>query len=369
MAFCRKCGKRIPDDSKFCPNCGASVDNTLDVNVETENDADEAPTRRQVFVGLVRKCPSCGEELSPGVAICPTCGFELNTKKGSMALEDFVDQLSEVDEEIAAEGVGRTVKGWSSWGGWKRFGWVVLNIYTLCLPIIIPALLRWIRILFVVPKPKLTANESRKAEIIENYVIPNEKEALTESLRFIRTKVEALKRQSNDEKLMYWMNLWKVKAGQIFSKASKSVGDDKEIASNYKAINRIVKGSNTSMRIGAGIKTAIVIFIIYFIVSGIANLYATPSLGLKMAVVSNEQAKEYNLESEGVYVTELVNRKAKKAGFQKGDRIVSIDGREIKSSDDYADAMRYKSVGRDITVVISRDGKQYKINAKVVKLK
>jgi len=149
MAYCKKCGKRIPAGSNFCPNCGtpANTNDELEISIENENDADVAATRRQVFVGVVRKCPSCGAELSSGAAICPQCGFELNTTKGSHALEDFVHQLDEIDSEIAADGGSRAKKGWSTWGGWKRFGWVVLNVYTLCLPILLPILFRQIRII------------------------------------------------------------------------------------------------------------------------------------------------------------------------------------------------------------------------------
>ena len=28
--FCNKCGKNIPDDSTFCPNCGASLSSWYD---------------------------------------------------------------------------------------------------------------------------------------------------------------------------------------------------------------------------------------------------------------------------------------------------------------------------------------------------
>ena len=366
MAYCKKCGKKLARDSRFCPNCGTPVEDDLSVTVETELDADESSTRRQVFVGLVRKCPSCGEELSPGAAICPRCGFELNTTKGSRALEEFTDQVNEIDEVIAAEGTGKTARGWSSWGGWKRFGWVVLNVYTLCLPILIPALLRLLRILFVVPKPKLTANESRKAEIIENYVVPNEKEAMTESLRFIRTKVEALKNQSNDERLMYWMNLWKVKAGQIYSKASKSLNNEEEIDKQYHAIERIVKGTNNKMRFASLIKAAVVIAAICMVV----NFFKGPSwgeasMGVTLANITEEDAVEYNLESEGVYVAKVNTKAAEKAGFQVRDRIVTVDGRKIESADDVFSIIHFKSPGDIIPVTISREGKQYTLEVKL----
>lgn len=30
MAFCQYCGSQMPDDSKFCPNCGATIDDNIE---------------------------------------------------------------------------------------------------------------------------------------------------------------------------------------------------------------------------------------------------------------------------------------------------------------------------------------------------
>ena len=45
--YCRFCGKQIPDQAKFCPECGA-------------------PT------SIV--CSKCGAKLNPNAKFCPECG-------------------------------------------------------------------------------------------------------------------------------------------------------------------------------------------------------------------------------------------------------------------------------------------------------
>lgn len=270
MAYCKKCGRKVDDETKFCPNCGTLVErDELEVSVESDNDADDAEARRQVYVGLIRKCPSCGAELPSNAALCPQCGFELNTRKGAQALQAFSQELNTIEDKIAAEGTKNS--GWSTWKTWQKVGWVLLNIYTFCLPIIIPAILRQIRVLTIKPSPKLTAMEERKAKTIENYIVPNEKGAIIESLRFIRTKVEALNKQSKSEKLLYWMNLWAVKAGQINSIASGSLTGDPDVEHQYNGILKTTNGTNRSMRVSAGIKLAILLLVIIIPASAVVS--------------------------------------------------------------------------------------------------
>lgn len=259
MSYCKHCGRQIDDNSKFCPGCGAKISADDDFLAQ-----DNSEDRRQVFVGVIRKCPSCGAELPSTAAVCPQCGFELNTTKGSQAIETFSRELNSIEEKIASEGTKNI--GWSSWGTWKRIGWVLLNIYTGCLPILIPFILKQIRILTIKPSPKLTAMEEHKAKTIENYIVPNEKGAIVESLRFIRAKVEALNKQSKNERLMYWLNLWAVKAGQIHSLAMGSLRGDSDVEQQYEGLSKIANSTNRSMRISAGIKLAVILIVLLMLI-------------------------------------------------------------------------------------------------------
>jgi len=49
---CRKCGKSVPADAKFCPNCGAKIEESF-------------------------KCPECGKDIPSDSKFCPNCGKKL----------------------------------------------------------------------------------------------------------------------------------------------------------------------------------------------------------------------------------------------------------------------------------------------------
>lgn len=74
--YCRKCGKQIPDNSRFCSFCGEDL--SSDINTEHE---ERGKKRKVVFDGEIHKCPNCGEILDAFVIKCPTCGFEIRGKK------------------------------------------------------------------------------------------------------------------------------------------------------------------------------------------------------------------------------------------------------------------------------------------------
>lgn len=54
--FCNKCGSQLPNESGFCPGCGAKVEIA------------------EKTIGLDTVCSSCGEELIPGNKFCIKCG-------------------------------------------------------------------------------------------------------------------------------------------------------------------------------------------------------------------------------------------------------------------------------------------------------
>ncbi len=56
----------------------------------TENESTE---RRQVFVGNIRKCPSCGAQIATDTAKCPSCGFVIEKEKISSAMDEFAKKF------------------------------------------------------------------------------------------------------------------------------------------------------------------------------------------------------------------------------------------------------------------------------------
>lgn len=85
MKFCTNCGKQLNDDAKFCDTCGAPVSGT------NENVGDDTK-RKEIFVGVKRKCPVCGAEVSAFALTCPN-GHELSGISVSKSSKDFQEGL------------------------------------------------------------------------------------------------------------------------------------------------------------------------------------------------------------------------------------------------------------------------------------
>lgn len=94
MKFCTKCGKKLNDDAKFCDTCGAPVSGTQTpppIPGANENVADDTK-RKEVFVGVKRKCPVCGVEVPAFALTCPE-GHELSGINVSKTSKDFQEGL------------------------------------------------------------------------------------------------------------------------------------------------------------------------------------------------------------------------------------------------------------------------------------
>lgn len=94
MKFCTNCGKQLNDDAKFCDTCGAPVSGTQTpppIPGANENVADDTK-RKEVFVGVKRKCPVCGVEV-PAFALTCSKGHELSGINVSKTSKDFQDGL------------------------------------------------------------------------------------------------------------------------------------------------------------------------------------------------------------------------------------------------------------------------------------
>ena len=87
----------------------------------------------------------------------------------------------------------------------------------------------------------------------------------------------------------------------------------------------------------------------------------TPAVGIVISEVSEDNAQYYGLESAGVYIAQVTGENAQQAGFQEKDRIVSFNGTEISSSNEFITLVRKCKVGDTVTVVVSRNGQQIEI--------
>ncbi len=82
-----------------------------------------------------------------------------------------------------------------------------------------------------------------------------------------------------------------------------------------------------------------------------------PTLGIQTTYV-----EESFFNTSGLYVESVVNT----SSFSVGDRILSIDGMEIKSKSDYNAKLNALTIGENVKVVIVRNNRQYSVTVSVV---
>ena len=86
--FCTKCGQKLANEAAYCSACGAIVEKSV---------AADQGSRKQVYVGEIRKCPNCGEALSAFEVKCHACGFELQNIAGSKAVVELAEAIAALE--------------------------------------------------------------------------------------------------------------------------------------------------------------------------------------------------------------------------------------------------------------------------------
>ena len=69
-----------------------------------------------------------------------------------------------------------------------------------------------------------------------------------------------------------------------------------------------------------------------------------------------------SMQQSGVYIAEINGRNAKKAGFEIGDMVYSVDGQEIDSFDTLSSIITSHKVGDTVTYIVLRDGQALEID-------
>ena len=90
-------------------------------------------------------------------------------------------------------------------------------------------------------------------------------------------------------------------------------------------------------------------------------------LGMSLLDITSEQmAMMYGVNETGVYVLSVNSgSSAESAGFQRGDRLVSINGTEVTTSDEVTKALKSLSVGDTVKVKVSRSGQTGELSFKL----
>ena len=92
-----------------------------------------------------------------------------------------------------------------------------------------------------------------------------------------------------------------------------------------------------------------------------------PSIGADLIDISNEMYSMYYFGSRntGVFVNNITSTTAQESGLKAGDRIVSVNGTEVKSSSEVDEIIEELSVGDEVSLVVERNGQTGTIKIKL----
>ena len=92
-------------------------------------------------------------------------------------------------------------------------------------------------------------------------------------------------------------------------------------------------------------------------------------LGVRIQNLNSEVAEALGLEStDGALVTDVPDGPAKEAGIKSGDVIIEFDGVTINDSSSLVKVVGDSDVGKDVSVLIWRDGNEKKVNVTLGRL-
>ena len=195
LVNCSKCGEKVPAESKYCTKWGEPTDRTESV-------------QRQSFVGQIKKCPNCGAIIDSYTAKCPDCGVELSNIENSKSnIRVFSERIVQYDKNIALQKSG----GWETWGNAKRIGWIILNIYTICIPLLIYSSKKKNSLRGIV--------EAEKKSFIQNYTFPNDRQSILDALIFVKDKLFAITMDGASASNFEWAKIWRNKVEQLYQQA------------------------------------------------------------------------------------------------------------------------------------------------------
>ena len=198
MKYCKNCGKQLPDDAKFCVDCGTPV-------------KEERSTKRVEQAGTVYKCPNCGEVLNSFTTICPACGYEVRGAKTVSSVQKFAEQLEQIEAEQMPVSEKKSVMK-------KMFG-KDLGDFSV--------------------KSALAFNSQKKAKklnLISNFPIPNTKEDILEFMLLAVSNIQGS--GDSDDALL---STWTGKLEQAYQKARISMRNDPDFKEVEAIYSRIVQ--------------------------------------------------------------------------------------------------------------------------------
>lgn len=220
--FCQNCGNQLGDGAQFCSNCGAA----------TGSVSGNSPSqRKEEYVGVVKKCPSCGSPMQSMDAVCTSCGHSFTKGNTFDSIKEFSSRLQEIsagpltenDDERGKLTLLLTMILWMSLFLLVTFA-IEGNFLTLLgVPVILAVIL--------LVMPPITTQEQQKIDYITAFPIPNDKESIIEFMMLTKSFIKDILFISLffslDSKRTKRMNkVWKKKFQQASAKAKMLLKDD-----------------------------------------------------------------------------------------------------------------------------------------------
>lgn len=278
MAFCSNCGKGLEEDAAFCSRCGIPVSKLEDTAVEKFS-KEEIEEDFQI-----KRCPSCGYGIPSFVAFCPACGNEFRSAKVSDTLYKLVSQVDECEKEIARNQKTYS-SGYMSWSSSEKFFWIIFNILLFMIPLCIYFI--W-PMFFVRRAPKLSLEEKKLVNLIENFPIPNDRESVLETLVYTKEKIDFISKERIDSKNFYRTRLWIQKAEQLKEKAELLFPGDEVVKKTYQEIIADKKSVHIKIVKKAILGSFILMLISFAVVSQLYNINQSIEEDKKLIIPDTE---------------------------------------------------------------------------------
>ena len=220
--FCQNCGNQLGDGAKFCSNCGAATGSVP---------GNSPSQRKEEYVGVVKKCPSCGSPMQSMDAVCTSCGHSFTKGNTFDSIKEFSSRLQEIsagtltenDDERGKLTLALTYMLWLILIGLVTAAFEGYYLSLLGVPVILAIIL--------LVMPPITTQEQQKIDYITAFPIPNDKESIIEFMMltksFIKDVLFISLFFSTDSKRTKRMNkVWKKKFQQASAKAKMLLKDD-----------------------------------------------------------------------------------------------------------------------------------------------
>ena len=220
--FCQNCGNQLGDGAQFCSNCGAA----------TGSVSGNSPSqRKEEYVGVVKKCPSCGSPMQSMDAVCTSCGHSFTKGNTFDSIKEFSSRLQEIsagpltenDDERGKLTLLLTMILWMSLFLLVLYAFGGSFLSLLGVPVLLAAIL--------LVMPPITTQEQQKIDYITAFPIPNDKESIIEFMMLTKSFIKDILFISLffslDSKRTKRMNkVWKKKFQQASAKAKMLLKDD-----------------------------------------------------------------------------------------------------------------------------------------------